>query len=114
MKIIIVIFTLVLALVEVIRVYFLANYGNAKSILRMCFSAIIFALTLPLTFGLLSYPLGFFVGAAIILVYPFCAINTKIPKDESSDEYLLRKKWLQSYPIAIVLYAIATTICYLI
>ena len=114
MKIIVVIFTLVLALVEVIRVYFLANYGNAKSILRMCFSAIIFALTLPLTFGLLSYPLGFFVSAAVILVYPYCAINTKIPKDTSSDEYLLRKKWLQTYPIAIVIFAIGTTIGYLI
>ena len=113
MKITILIFALVLALLEVIRVYFLANYGNAKTILRMCLATLFLVIALPLTLTLI-HPFGFFTGAVILLVYPYLAINTKIPKDESSDEYLLRKKWLQTYPIAIVIFAIGATIGYLL
>ena len=114
MSLLTIIFVLALALLEISRVYFLANYGNAKTILRMAISAILFVISLPLTIKLMAHPQGFFLGVIIILVYPYCAIETKIPNDENSDAYILRKKWLNSYTATIVLYAIANTIGYII
>lgn len=114
MNVLIIIFAFLLLLIEVIRIYFLSNYGNTKTILRMLVSAWVFTVTMPLTFKLLAYPQGFFFGAIIVLIYPYCAIETKIPKDENSNAYILRKKWLHTYPIVIFLYAIATTVAYLL
>jgi hypothetical protein len=114
MSLLTIIFALLLALLEATRVYFLANYGNAKTILRMAISAILFVISMPLTFKLMEFPQGFFLAAIILLVYPYCAIETKIPKDVNSDAYILREKWLNSYTLTIVLYAIANTIDYII
>jgi hypothetical protein len=114
MSLLTIIFALLLALLEITRVYFLANYGNAKTILRMAISAILFVISMPLTFKLMEFPQGFFLAAIILLVYPYCAIETKIPKDVNSDAYILREKWLNSYTLTIVLYAIANTIDYII
>ena len=113
MNVVIIIFAFLLLLFEAIRIYFLSNYGNRKTILRMLISALLFTITMPLTFKLMAYPQGFFFGVIVVLAYPYCAIETKIPKDVNSDAYILREKWLQSYPIVIILYAIATTAIYL-
>lgn len=99
---------LVLAVFEVVRIYFVADLGKARTILKMCFLGLLFVLSLPLTLALIEYPLGYLIGILIILIYPLLVINPKSPKDKTSNEAILRGIWLRSYPAIIILYSVAS------
>ena len=99
---------IVLALYEAVRIYVVADLGKARTIIKMCFQAIMFILALPLTLAFIDYPLGYLIGILIILIYPLFVIGPKAPKDKTSNEAILRGIWLRSYPAIIILYSVAS------